>query len=337
METIRNVLVRDADGRPSKRHRLVASSEWDEIRTWSDKVYMPYTVSPIGRLIRPDSVLDAASIGHFTLSRFKYGIPVNIKDFSPDAGTGMVLTTIEGSARHWSEPNAFSDTGVGDSFVVDNSRTHYWVDFAPGHLQVNLTFSHDALADLHQRWYGQSADERLWTIKFRFGGAQSSWMTLLAYVCRCMTEMPDAIDSTPLGKHLEELIGVHLLTEWRKQLDHPPMATAHRMAPRHVLLAEKYIDDHAHLSPTLSELAAVAGVSVRTLSQAFREYRSTTAMAAVRERRLHGVRAELLLAGPGSTVRTIAESWGFVNMGLFAGLYRRRFGEAPSDTLRRFR
>ncbi|MBE0589057.1 MAG: hypothetical protein IH617_13555, partial [Hydrogenophaga sp.] len=98
MEAIRNVLVHDASGRPSTNHRLVASSEWDDIRQWSDKVYMPYDVMPIGKARRPDSVLDATRIGHFTLSRFKYGIPVNIKDFSPEAGTGMVLTTLRGSA-----------------------------------------------------------------------------------------------------------------------------------------------------------------------------------------------------------------------------------------------
>lgn len=337
METIRNVLVLDSSGKPTQRHRLVESDDWDQIRSWSDKVYMPYYVSPIGRQIKPLSILDAAKIGHFTLSRFKYGIPVNIKDFSPEAGTGMVLTTVEGSARHWSEPNAFADTGVGDSFVVDNSRTHYWVDFAPKHLQVNLTFSHDELSALHERWFGCKADERLWTIKFKFGGPNSSWITLLSYVCQCITEMPEAIDTTPLGKHFEELIGIHLLTEWRRQLDRPFQATAHRMAPRHVMLAEKYIEDHARLSPTLSELAMAVGVSVRTLGQAFREYRGVTPMEALREKRLQGVRTELLLAHPGVTVQSVAEAWGFVNMGMFAGLYRRRFNEMPSETLKKRR
>ncbi|MGT2433193.1 AraC-like ligand-binding domain-containing protein [Cupriavidus basilensis] len=173
MEAIRNALVTDAQGQASSRYRLVASSEWDDIRQWSDRIYMPYSVTPTGRPRRPDSVLDATRIGHFTLSRFKYGIPVHISDFSPAAGTGMVLTTLRGTARHWTEPNAFADTGVGDAFVVDNSRTHYWVDFDENHLQINLTFEHDALAALHERWFGRPADESLWTKKFRLGGANS--------------------------------------------------------------------------------------------------------------------------------------------------------------------
>ncbi|WP_372660919.1 helix-turn-helix domain-containing protein, partial [Hydrogenophaga sp.] len=285
----------------------------------------------------PDSVLDAMSIGHFTLSRFKYGIPVNIKDFSPDAGTGMVLTTLRGSARHWSAPRTFSDTGVGDAFVVDNSRTHYWVDFDNHHLQVNLTFQHDALASLHQRWFGEWADERLWQRSFRLGGADSSWIALLTYVCRCITHMPEAVQTGPLGKHLEEMIGVHLLMQWRTQLDQPCADREYRLAPRHVLAAERHIRDHAQHAPTLSELAAVAGVSVRSLSQAFREYRSCTPMQALREQRLQGVRAELLLAPPGATVQSIAMEWGFAHLGRLAKLYRERFNELPAASLRRRR
>lgn len=334
MEMIRRVLVTDAQGQPSERHRLVASRDWDDIRQWSDRIYMPYNVTPIGRARTPDSVLDATRVGHFTLSRFKYGIPVNIKDFSPESGTGMVLTTLSGSARHWSEANAYADTGVGDAFVVDNSRTHYWVDFDENHLQVNLTFEHDALAALHARWFGGPADERLWARKFRFGGANSGWIALLDYVCRCVTEMPDAVSDGPLGRHLEEMIGVHLLTQWRAQMAQPVQAEQHRMAPRHVLLAENHIREKAQCAPTLGELAAVAGTSVRTLNSAFREYRDCTPMGALREQRLQGVRAELLMAGKGTTVRAIAESWGYANLGLLAAAYKRRFGEAPSATLR---
>lgn len=335
LETIRDVLVVDQKGQSTQRHRLVASSDWDDIRTWSDHVYMPYTVSPIGKFRTPESVLDAMQIGHFTLSRFKYGIPVNIQHFSPEAGTGMVLTTLQGSARHWMEREHFVETAVGDAFVVDNSRTHYWVDFNEHHLQVNLTFQHDALAALHERWFGRPADERLWQVKFRFGGAHSAWTALLTYVCQCVTDMPEAVANGPLGRHLEEMIGVYLITQWTAQLDQPTQATQHNLAPRHVLAAERHMREHAQTAPTLSELAAVAGVSVRTLSQAFRSYRGCTPMEALRERRLQGVRGELLMAREGAaTVRQIAESWGFANLGLFAANYRKRFGQLPSETLR---
>jgi len=333
MDAIRHVLVTDAAGRPSTRHRLVASSDWDQVQHWCRQVYMPYDAAPVGRIRQPDSVLDAIRIGQLTLSRFSYGIPVHLTAFSAEAGTGIVLTTLRGAIRHWSGGRTFSDTGVGEAFLVDNSRSPYWLDADPDHLQVNLTFRHDAMAALHERWFGQPADERMWAHPFRFGGAQSSWIGLLTYVCRCITEMPDAVEQGPLGRHLEETICLHLLTLWRQQLQCPQAPTLHGLAPRHVLAAEQHLREHARDAPTLSELARVAGVSVRTLNAAFREFRRCTPMQAMREARLNGVRAELLTAAQGTSVREVAEGWGYANLGQFAANYRRRFGELPSATL----
>ena len=333
MDAIHNVLVTDASGAPTTRHRLMASSDWQEVQHWCRQVYMPYDAAPVGRALAPDSVLDAIRIGHITLSRFSYGIPVHLTQFAASEGTGMVLTTLRGAVRHWSGARSYSDTGVGEAYLVDNSRAAYWLDADPGHLQVNLTFRHDAMAGLYERWFGQPADERMWSRTFRFGGTQSSWIALLTYVCRCITEMPDAVEHGPLGRHLEEMISLHLLTLWRQQLDAPQPPTLHHLAPRHVLAAEQHIHEHARQAPTLGELASAAGVSVRTLNAAFREFRGCTPMQALREARLNGVRAELLLAPVGTTVRDIAAGWEYANLGLFAAAYRKRFNETPSSTL----
>lgn len=335
MDAIRNVLVADATGAPSTRHRLVASTDWEETQHWCQQVYMPYDAAPVGTIRQPNSILDAIRIGHFTLSRFSYGIPVHLTGFAAEAGTGMVLTTLRGAIRHWSSGREHTETGAGEAFLVDNSRTHYRLDADPDHLQVNLTFQHDAMAALYERWFGQPADERMWEHKFRFGGERSSWISLLSYVCRCITEMPDAVEAGPLGRHLEEMIGVHLLTLWRQQLEKPHEPTMHRLVPRHVLLAEQFMQEHAIEAPTLSELASSACVSVRTLNAAFREYRGCTPMQALREIRLNGVRAELLVATEHTKVRDVAEAWGYANLGMFAAAYRKRFGESPSATLAR--
>lgn len=335
MDAIRNVLITDATGNPSSRYRLMASSDWDEVQHWCRRIYMPYDAAPVGKAHLPESVLDAIQIGSITVSRFSYGIPVHLTQFSAAAGTGMVLTTLHGAIRHWSSGKTYSDTGIGEAFLVDNSRAHYWLDADPDHLQLNLTFRHDAMATLYERWFGRPADERMWARSFRFGGTQSSWISLLTYVCRCITEMPDAVERGPLGRHLEEAISLHLLALWRQQLDAPQAPTVHRLAPRHVLAAERYIREHASEAPTLSELASAAGVSVRTLNAAFREFRDCTPMQALREARLSGVRAELLAAPAGTTVRDVAAGWGYAHFGLFAAAYRRRFNEMPSSTLHR--
>jgi transcriptional regulator GlxA family with amidase domain len=58
-------------------------------------------------------------------------------------------------------------------------------------------------------------------------------------------------------------------------------------------------------------------------------------MRYLREVRLRRVREDLLAATPTSPQLAQWFRWGILNQGRFAGTYRRRFGEAPSVTLRK--
>jgi transcriptional regulator GlxA family with amidase domain len=59
-------------------------------------------------------------------------------------------------------------------------------------------------------------------------------------------------------------------------------------------------------------------------------------MAYLRRVRLQKVREELL-RDSADGVTDIATRWGFEHLGRFAGAYRRRYGETPSETRRRRR
>jgi transcriptional regulator GlxA family with amidase domain len=55
----------------------------------------------------------------------------------------------------------------------------------------------------------------------------------------------------------------------------------------------------------------------------------------VREVRMDQSRELLMQAGENDRVADIALSCGFVNLGRYAKVYREKFGEAPSETLRK--
>ena len=77
---------------------------------------------------------------------------------------------------------------------------------------------------------------------------------------------------------------------------------------------------------------------MRTLYNVFRAAHGVSAMAYVRLRRLNAVRRALIRADPeATTVSEAALSWGFRHPGAFSVLYRKTFGETPSETLRRRR
>jgi AraC-like DNA-binding protein len=110
-----------------------------------------------------------------------------------------------------------------------------------------------------------------------------------------------------------------------------------RIAPRYVRAAEEFMSANAASLPTMAEVASAVGTSVRALSGAFSRFRGMTPGAFLREQRLLGAQRDLLATDPesGTTVSAIAFRWGYLNLGEFAGSYRKRFSELPSQTLRR--
>jgi AraC family ethanolamine operon transcriptional activator len=102
---------------------------------------------------------------------------------------------------------------------------------------------------------------------------------------------------------------------------------------RLVRRAEEFM--RAHLGDPLSilDLCRELDVSERTLHYAFQEVRGLSPMAYLKACRLHAVRQELKTAAGTTTVREIAQRWGFGHSGEFAADYRRQFGELPSQTL----
>lgn len=104
----------------------------------------------------------------------------------------------------------------------------------------------------------------------------------------------------------------------------------------HLARAEEYLAAHLTDPVSSADLAAVSGVSYRTLSRAFRRAHGVTPMAFVRALRLEAVHRELLGSrSPDVTVTEVAFRYGFGNLGRFAGEYQRAFAEKPSETLRR--
>ncbi|HQV19372.1 MAG: AraC family transcriptional regulator [Gordonia sp.] len=114
---------------------------------------------------------------------------------------------------------------------------------------------------------------------------------------------------------------------------HRPAASGRPAVRRSV----DYIAEHLAERITLEALSDYAGMSVRTIQSGFQQDLGTTPVAYIREQRLLKVRADLQRAVPGDglTVTESAERWGFSHLGNFSILYRKRFGESPSTTLKR--
>ena len=96
--------------------------------------------------------------------------------------------------------------------------------------------------------------------------------------------------------------------------------------PWQVRAAEEFIHEHADQPLSLGDLAALAGVSARTLQFSFRKHRGCSPLQFLRATRLDRVRAELLTSEDRQSVTAAAARWGFLHFGRFAGEYRKRYG-----------
>ena len=104
------------------------------------------------------------------------------------------------------------------------------------------------------------------------------------------------------------------------------------LRPRSLRRALEYIEDHLGATVTVTDIAAAAGCSTRTLHEYFHEHVGTSPMAHLRELRLVRVNQELCRTG--GPVTDVAFACGFTHLGRFSSSYRRRFGELPSQTAR---
>lgn len=137
---------------------------------------------------------------------------------------------------------------------------------------------------------------------------------------------------------VEELVMSSLLhlqpSNYHQEFMQPPQPDQRRTVVREAM---NYIDDHLAERITMESVARSVHMSVRSIQQGFREELGMTPMTYLRERRLERVHEDLTDAIPadGVTVTAVAERWGFHHLGSFAVEYRKRWGEAPSETLRR--
>lgn len=105
-------------------------------------------------------------------------------------------------------------------------------------------------------------------------------------------------------------------------------------SPEILRTAQRFIIDHAGEPITVADIARAASVSIRSLEEGFARYLHVPPMGYLRDIRLVQAHEELRRSSPDTTtVRAIAERWGFRHAGRFSTLYRERFGVSPSDEL----
>ena len=321
---------------PLARHMLVETSDLDEARERVSKVFCEHQLE----CLRPKSRLDmrqhVARFGKLAMSYIAYGTDVSI---DPGKLSTFFLVHLI--------PQGRSEIRIGDRSLIGSSATGAVTSST---LAMRMRWSADCAhlvlkierAALERHLTHLLGDVATRPIEF---APELSVATGLGAGLRRLIDFAageldrdDSLLASPLGMAgIEQALMTALLTAQPSNYSAALARQASPAMPRHVMRAEEMIRAHPELPITVADLSDVSGVSARTLFEGFRRFRGTTPMALLKAVRLEQAHAELKAAPPAENIAGIAFKWGMVHLGRFARDYRERFGELPSDTLRKGR
>jgi AraC-like DNA-binding protein len=163
-----------------------------------------------------------------------------------------------------------------------------------------------------------------------------NWLNMLGLFAEQFFH-PDGLLSQPMvGKPFAESLMRGFLFAADHSYRSALMGDLKPLGPRAIRVAVDFIEAEAHLPLTLSSIAARSQVSVRSLQQGFKRHLGMSPMSYLREVRLRRAHHTLLKADPSVvSVASIANDWGFTNLGRFAAAHAARYREPPAKTLRR--
>ncbi|MEV6596846.1 AraC family transcriptional regulator [Actinoplanes sp. NPDC051346] len=167
-------------------------------------------------------------------------------------------------------------------------------------------------------------------------GPGASWLRLVRLMAADAAQPQGLLHNPVAGARLQEALIAGLLSAtdhpYRDRMQRPSPVTAAPGAVRRVVEAIRAQPGEPF---TAADLAAIAGVSVRSLQEGFRRYIGMPPMTYLRKVRLARVHDDLRHGDPARhTVTEIAYRYGFTHMSRFAAEYRAQYGVSPRSSLR---
>ncbi|MHA6885584.1 AraC family transcriptional regulator [Ralstonia pseudosolanacearum] len=310
---------------------LFASADLDEIRSMVGRVMKPHRLALAGSADRLDARMHYTPLGDISLSRLRYGAAVEIEP-GPLDSFFLVQMPISGSAEVESGAQHIdSGPDVASVLSPEEGTKMRW---SAGNEQLMLRLSRSLVERTLVGHFGHPLEQPLrFDLGFAWRGC-AQWRCLLSYLIDCSTQGLDLAQHKLVIAQIEQLAASVLLASHQHNYSEAAPSRRGTILPRHVRRAQDYLQAHAHEPVCADQLAQVVGVSVRSLYTGFKEFLGVSPMHYLRDLRMERTRTELM-SGEATNVAGVALRWGFAHMGRFSNDYKQRYGETPSQTLRR--
>jgi AraC-like DNA-binding protein len=319
----------DEDSRLSVR-----TKDLDEAEAVLADLYLPVQIIPGHGAV--DFTLDALQLETMTAGRMSYGHDIRLE--TAEADHYHVDVPLRGRAVFSSGRSRQVTASPVRAAVFVPSQTAM-IDWPADCEQLCIMIRPAALEVEIEQLLGRSLArhvtfERAMDLTTPVG---RSWRNALNVLIQGLdSDGPDLTTNAYSRHHLERLLLDGLLLGHRHNYTDALLQWPSPPSRRTVAQAVALLEDRFPEAWSTSVLARAVGASVRSLQEGFKRDVGVPPMTYLQNVRLRHAHHRLATAKADKTsVTMVARACGFTHLGRFALLYRRRFGEPPSTTLRR--
>jgi AraC-like DNA-binding protein len=311
----------------------IASSDVEQVRLFFLDMYCPIAIDVLqhGDDFRMRS--DVIRLGPLTVGQLQFAAPVALTATGLDGYHITLPLTGTVHTQHAGHEVTASLDRAAVFCPGPIVRTRHTADSS----QLDVKIDKPALEDELEALLGHPIDGPidLPPAMDLTGGPARTWSRLVQLVLAESDDCGGLLYEPLIAEQLRHSVLSGLLLSlphrYRDELINPAPCGPPRMI-RRVMDA---MNDGPERPFSVTDLAAIAGMSVRSLQEGFRRYVGVSPMAYLQQVRLGRAHEALVREHPQRiTVAAIAHRWGFSHLGRFAYVYRSRYGVSPSDTLR---
>ena len=310
----------------------MSATDPDEAHGWLSRAYMPYSLRLSGR--RSDFRVShrGTDFAGFSAGVLDHSITAEL-DTEPAKDFVLVLQLLEGRYSISSGRKEIS-VSPGECFVFDpDAAQRIWQQ------DVRLSAIRFDRAQLERVAGELVSGEDTHPLRFPLARPLSPeharrWQSLVQYVAN---DLAGPASASPLVRSQSlRLATATLLETFPNNALPSEHGTEPQTDPRALQRAVDFIEESAAEDIDLTQIAAAARTSPRSLHLTFQARLHTTPLDFLRRVRLERAHNDLRTHTPdcGVTVTDIAHRWGFASPSRFVTDYRERYGCLPHQTLR---
>jgi AraC-like DNA-binding protein len=316
-----------------QRRRLLRSRDPEEVRAHLGVLRYRFELAPRDAH-QLDVCINAAILGSLVFGYDRFGTPVAIQT-GPTYGDYTVMFPVRERVELVTGKDSIV-CGPNLAGVLSPTRDHLFrtqADSAKLHLRLSGTALTRHLAAL----LGAPVEAPL-ELAPEMSLTNGCGRKLAGYVRLVLGDFVEhgSLSWSPTTvSALEEFIVSELLLSHPHNYSEALRRLERPILPRDVKRAIEYMKAHLRSPVTVAEIVQISGLPGRTLFKHFKDSLGVSPMRYLREIRLDEARKALLRAEREEGVAAIAMQCGFDHMGRFSRDYRKRYGESPSQTLRK--